>query len=122
MTDPCYRYYVFYEHIAQLKLLDIMTAHCDLLEFCSPDIINLIKYDEKNQSDLAQTLSVYLNCFGDGILASRKLRIHKNTLYYRLGLIKNFMNNELTDGETNYVYMFSFRILQYLGLFHPIDL
>ncbi|QOX61915.1 hypothetical protein FRZ06_00360 [Anoxybacterium hadale] len=122
MTDPCYRYYVFYEHIAQLKLLDIMTAHCDLLEFCSPDIINLIKYDEKNQSDLAQTLSVYLNCFGDGILASRKLRIHKNTLYYRLGLIKNFMNNELTDGETNYVYMFSFRTLQYLGLFHPIDL
>ena len=62
------------------------------------------------------------NCFGDAVLAAQKLKIHKNTLYYRLGIIKDIVNNDLSDGETNYLYMFSFRALQYLGRFHPVDI
>lgn len=122
LTDPSYKYYVIFENVSQLELLKVMTKHCNLLDYCSPDIIKLLKYDTDNKSELALTLSVYLNCFGDGILAAHKLKLHKNSLYYRLGQIKKIIDNDLTDGETNYIYMFSYRTLQYLGHFHPIDL
>lgn len=122
ITDAASQYYIFYDYIAQLELLKTMTKVCNMLDFCSPDILELLKYDQQYQTDFAQTLSVYLNCFGDAVFAAQKLRIHKNTLYYRLGVIKDIVNNDLTDGETNYLYMFAFRTLQYLGRFYPIDL
>lgn len=122
ITDAASQYYIFYDYIAQLELLKIVTKACNILDYCSPDILSLLKYDEQYQTDFSQTLSVYLNCFGDAVLASQKLKIHKNTLYYRLGIIKDIVNNDLSDGETNYLYMFSFRALQYLGRFHPVDI
>lgn len=121
-ADMSFKYYIVYEDIAQLEMLRVLTAHSTALDFCSPDILKLINIDKKKQTQLAQTLSVYLNCFGDGILAAKKLGIHKNTLYYRLSVIKNILDNDLTDGETNYTYMFTFRTLHYLGIFQLIDL
>lgn len=121
IPDSQYQHYMIYENIVQLELFHLMNKHCDLMDYVSPDIIRLLKYDNEHRSQLAQTLSVYLNCFGDVSMTASILKMHKNTLYYRLNQIKEFLNNDLVDGETNYQYMFAFRVLQYLGDFYPID-
>lgn len=122
ITGAGFEHYIMYDMIQQVDFLSKASKCMNLTEYCSVDILRLTDYDRDHGSDLCQTLAIYLNCFGDGIFAAKKLGIHKNSLYYRLGLIKKILGNDLSDGETNYTYMFTFRVLQILGRFNPIDM
>lgn len=107
--------YVMFENIAQSELLNFMNEHGNLMDYVSPDILRLLRYDSAHRTQLTHTLSVYLDCFGDAVTTSAKMNLHKNTLYYRLNQIKDILNHELADGDTNYQYMFSLRVLKFLG-------
>ena len=47
------------------------------------------------------------------------LSLHKNTLLYRLGRIRETIGFDLSSGEDLYQLAFSYRILLYLGLYTP---
>jgi hypothetical protein len=48
---------------------------------------------------LTETAEVYLDCAGGAARAAAALRIHRQTLYYRLGRIEALTGLDLADGE-----------------------
>ncbi|MCR5153305.1 MAG: PucR family transcriptional regulator ligand-binding domain-containing protein [Lachnospiraceae bacterium] len=64
----------------------------------------LMEYDEKHSSDLIKTLSLYLKHNGSVSKVSAEMFIHKNTIIYRMGKIKELLGNDLEDGITRLSY------------------
>ncbi|NCT35173.1 hypothetical protein GTW56_00025 [Bacillus sp. EB93] len=62
-----------------------------------PSILKLKAYDMKNQTELLQTLTVYLEKDCNPNEASKNLHIHVNTLNYRLKRISEVGNIRLKD-------------------------
>lgn len=113
--------YVHFEDIAFSEVLKYLSSNIPLKDYCSVGIINLLKYDQDNATQLSQTLYIYFLCYGDAVLAAKRLNIHKNTLYYRLNIIREVLDNDLTDGKTNQFYFFSLQALQFADMFTPPD-
>lgn len=55
---------------------------------------------QDNGGMLAETLETYLDCCGDATRTAARLRVHRSTLYYRLGRIETFTGAALGDGGT----------------------
>ncbi|TCK26859.1 PucR family transcriptional regulator [Pseudonocardia endophytica] len=49
---------------------------------------------------LVDTLEAYLDCCGDATRTATQLRLHRSTLYYRLGRIETFTGVGLRDGPS----------------------
>ncbi|MCW2763718.1 MAG: PucR family transcriptional regulator [Marmoricola sp.] len=65
-------------------------------------IAELISYDVENQSDLAATLRVWLDSFGDIAAAASTLHIHPNTLRYRVRRIAEVAELDLASSEIRF--------------------
>lgn len=65
-------------------------------------------FDADRGDRLVDTLRAYLECGCSGPAAAEALHIHKTTLYYRLGRIREVADVDLEDGST--------RLLLHLGL------
>lgn len=107
----------YFSLIAPVRVLHIIRDHDDLLSFCMPQLLDLLHCDQENNTDYMLTLYYYLESFGSTSTAAGKLHIHKNTLLYRLGKIREILGCDLTDGEDIYRLMMSFRILRMLNYF-----
>ncbi len=69
-----------------------------------PALESLAQYDRKNQGELRETLSVYLQQERNQILAAQALHIHPNTLRYRLQRIQQITGVTLhQQQELNYL-------------------
>jgi len=55
--------------------------------------------EQDAHDSLAATLETYLDCGGDATRTSTELRIHRSTLYYRLGRIETITGVDLGDGS-----------------------
>ena len=62
-------------------------------------ILNLIKEDEKNHTELYDTLKMYLLCENNVTMAAEKLHVHRNTLVYRLKQIKDCLELDINNNE-----------------------
>ncbi len=62
----------------------------------------LIDYDARKNSDLAQTLSSYLECGGNYDESAAALHVHRSTLRYRLGRIAALTGLDLKDVDTRF--------------------
>lgn len=60
---------------------------------------HLIAYDQENNSNLLETLDVFLKNHHNIASASRDLFIHRNTLLYRLDRIKDILNYDFSDAN-----------------------
>ncbi|MEN8905141.1 MAG: helix-turn-helix domain-containing protein [Clostridiales bacterium] len=109
----------YYKDYTYYDILNNCQANHNLLNFCDPDLMILLKYDKKRSSNLMTTLYHFLEESANSKLTSKALFIHKNTLHYRLDKIKSILSNPLTSGDSLFKYHLSFRILIYLGLFNP---
>ncbi len=54
--------------------------------------------DQDAHDGLVETLETYLDCCGDATRTATALRIHRSTLYYRLGRIESVAGIDLHDG------------------------
>lgn len=109
----------YYKDIAYMEMLDICRKQSDLLSFCAPAVLSLMKYDEENHTEFMRTLYYYLENNGNTAMTAKELYIHKNTLLYRIDKIKGLIHDELMSGETYFILHLSFRILIQLHLFEP---
>ena len=62
-------------------------------------ILNLRKEDEKNHTELYDTLKTYLLCENNVTMAAEKLHVHRNTLVYRLKQIKDCLELDINNSE-----------------------
>ena len=67
--------------------------------------------DQVKGTDYLSTLSVYFDCGGDLTTAAKKLFLHRNTLKYRLGRIRELTGLNLEDSVERLVAQLQVRAL-----------
>jgi sugar diacid utilization regulator len=71
----------------------------------------LLDYDASKGADLVSTLSGYLDCGGKYDSAASQLAIHRSTLRYRLGRIRDISGRDLADPDTRFNLQLATRAL-----------
>lgn len=79
------------------EILDLVADHERLRD---PRIDRLVSYDDKNTSDMQFTLTAYLTAFGDVKKAASSLKVHPNTLRYRIRRAEQIMGISLDEPDT----------------------
>lgn len=105
-----------YSELYCYHLFDIVRHSEDLLKFCSPKLLDIIKYDAEYNTSYAMTVSVYFSCNMNPVLTAKRLDIHRNTIDYRINRLKELFDISFDDNETAFSFELSFRILRYLNL------
>jgi len=71
----------------------------ELRRFCMTWLADLIEYDEQQHSELLDTLNTYFANNGNTALTAKELKIHRNTLAYRLNRIAEITCLDLDDAD-----------------------
>lgn len=95
-------------HIARFDTLALHRLMLDIHEFIpksgtffvNKNLESLMDYDEKNGPELINTLKFYLQNNCNLIKTAEALYIHRNTLIYRLNIIKRILNDNLDSSMT----------------------
>lgn len=80
-------------------LLETLGALESTQALLHPALEILDRYDLENQSDLRITLSMYLRCERNQLIAAENLHVHPNTMRYRLRRIREITGLTLEDEE-----------------------
>lgn len=75
----------------------------------------LLTYDHNKQSELIKTLAHYLESGGNYDSAAQSLNIHRSTLRYRLGRIRDISGRDLQDVDTRLNLHLATRVLDVIG-------
>ena len=91
-----------------LELRDLAAAQGDRP---TGPIAKLLAYDAQHSATLVETLSAWLDAFGDVIAASAAVHVHPNTFRYRLRRLAAVGDLDLTDPEARFAAMLQLRVL-----------
>jgi len=89
----------FFGNTSLFNLLRSLKHPDELEQFCASWLGDLISYDAKQHSDLLDTLRAYFANNGNTALTAKELRIHRNTLAYRLNRIAEITRLDLEDAD-----------------------
>jgi PucR family transcriptional regulator, purine catabolism regulatory protein len=103
--------------VPELGLTGLLAGvnHERLVEFAHRHLGPLLEHDQARGADLVATLKAYLET-GEQQGAARRLKIHPNTLRYRLDRIREISGAELEDSETRLNLAVALRVQGLLGL------
>ena len=90
---------IFYRNIGVYKLLFGVENISILSDFTETVLGNVIRYDSMNGTDFEDTLKVYLECSGSVQLTAEKLGVHRNTVNYKMKIIREILNIEMNEEE-----------------------
>lgn len=80
---------------------------------CSDKLLILKRYDEENQTDLFETLSIYMKNGQNAEQTARELFLHRSTLFYRLKKIRTLTGIDWTSESERTYLQFSLDLLEY---------
>lgn len=103
-----------YEKYRLYHALDIIAHHHSVEKFCDKRLLELMQYDEVNNTSYTSTLQCYLDMGFNIPATAKKLNIHRNTLDYRLKKIEQLKNIHIHSAENLFSIVSSFYILRYL--------
>jgi PucR family transcriptional regulator, purine catabolism regulatory protein len=103
--------------VPELGLTGLLAGVSDdrLVEFVNRHLGALVEHDRARGGNLIPTLKAYLES-GEQQAAARRLRVHPNTLRYRLDRIREISSAELDDAETRLNLAVALRVQGLLGL------
>ncbi|MBR3234264.1 MAG: helix-turn-helix domain-containing protein [Atopobiaceae bacterium] len=104
---------------AYAHLITLAGRRTNLFNACHPALQRLVDYDAQHGGELVETLYCYLQVACSTARAAKMLNLHKNTMLYRLGRIREVLDMDLSSGENLFILQVSFRVLMNLGLFAP---
>jgi purine catabolism regulator len=88
-----------YEKLGLFRTMSLLAGRNGLDRFCQDTLGPLIDYDERQGTELLETLRVYLEMNQNASKAAKALFIHYNTLRYRLQCIDDIIGNALDDPQ-----------------------
>jgi PucR family transcriptional regulator, purine catabolism regulatory protein len=88
-----------FEELGILRLLYEIENKVDLMNFVPNEIKKLIEYDKKNNSDLLNTLYVFLSNGTNASQTAKAMYMHYKTIMYRLEKIRIITGIEFNDSE-----------------------
>ncbi len=107
--------YCMYHYVEMCIEASINTHHFGNIAYlCHPSVIVLARYDEKNGTNLRQTLFVYLTSNCNATQSAKKLFVHRNTINYKINLIEDIIGEDLKDFSFQEQLMFSFYMFEYI--------
>lgn len=103
----------FYDSYAIYYALELVRDRENMLQFCHSAIVLLRDYDRVHETELMESLRVYLThnrSIGESAAA---LYIHRNTMNYRIARINELTGVDLSDPDVFCHLLFSFYALDY---------
>ncbi|EOS21920.1 hypothetical protein C806_04061 [Lachnospiraceae bacterium 3-1] len=99
------------------KMLETMEKENPQIQFLiQPGLMKLYLYDQEHGTDFMDTIIEFLKHPGQPASIADALHIHKNTLLYRMGKIKQITDCSFIEGEDFMNYNLSVKIMKYLHL------
>lgn len=86
-----------YENLGIYRILLELKKNSSIVDYCYKNIASLIEYDEKHSANLLKTLKSYFINNNNLTKTAADLYIHKNTLSYRLSLIKSLLGTDFSN-------------------------
>lgn len=108
----------YYENVGVYKLFFEINNQSEMEKFYLNSLKNLMEYDNKNATELIETLEAYIDEGGNLNRTSEKLFIHKNTLKYRIKRIEDISKCDLKDVNELFDFYISFKIEKFLKMNH----
>jgi len=106
-------YYLFYT----LQTMDNDIEKIQLRTLIHPLINKLIYIDKNTNSELLQTLMIYLENNRNSNATSKKLNIHSSTFFYRFHKIEELLKISLSSSDILFKFELSLKILKYQKYF-----
>ena len=100
----------FYSEMGLYRILMGIDDTNIVKEFFNATLLPLIEYDQKNNTDLSNTLKSYLELNGSVKMTAEKLYVHRNTINYSLNRIEEILNIDLSNLNTRLNLMVAFMI------------
>ena len=89
------------------EIVELVANHEHLLD---PRIGKLAEYDVRNDSTMTESLRVYLAHFGDVRSAAEQLRVHPNTLRYRIKRVEEILGADLRNADERVLIELQLRV------------
>lgn len=86
----------------------------DVLYLCDAAVLKLTRYDRQFNSDLRDTLFIYLMRDRNISAAARDLHVHRNTVIYKLNQIKALIGDKADDPYVRHNLISSCMIIRYI--------
>src|SRR5262249_17881066 len=96
-------------------LLSLKSPSEDLQRFCATWLSDIMTYDQAQHSDLLDTLNTYFANNGNTALTAKELKIHRNTLAYRLNRIAEITHLDLDDADVRLNLHLALKALAVIG-------
>lgn len=104
-----------FEDLGLYRILDRASDRPEVQDFVMEWLGALLRYDHEKKADLVMTLTHYLDCGGNYDAAAQSLTIHRSTLRYRLGRIREISGRDLQDVEDRLNLHLATRIVRMTG-------
>jgi sugar diacid utilization regulator len=105
-----------FEDLGLYRILDRASDRPEVHAFVTEWLGPLLSYDQTKNADLVTTPTHYLDCGGNYDDAARSLTIHRSTLRYRLGRIREITGRDLQDVEDRLNLHLATRIVRTTGV------
>lgn len=102
----------YYEDIISYHLLRNNIELEDKKMYVENTIMPLINYDLAHNDNLYETLKIYFESNNNIAITASKMYTHRNTVIYRLNKIKNILNVDLSNGESNFTINLAIKIYE----------
>lgn len=112
LVEPPFRT-VFYDEVKLFGLLDRIPAK-ELPHYCGTGIYAVWQYDAAHGTEYLETLSSYLRQNRSVKAAARELHLHRNTVNYRVGRLRELFGLDLEDIPATCRMLVSCEILRML--------
>ena len=105
-----------YDDLGFFKLLLSINDSALLEKYINDNIGNVIEYDKKHDSSYAQTLYQYIINDGSVQAIASALYCHRNTVNYRIRVLRENFNLNLDDAMQRFNILTAFLIQTYLNI------
>lgn len=106
-----------YQELGVLRLFYDVSQE-ELRAYCMENLGPLLNADQDNNSALVPTLKAYLHSNCNLVKAAADLFIHRNTLIYRLNIIRQLLGKEINDPFVKNELFNSLLVLELLDIEH----
>jgi sugar diacid utilization regulator len=114
--QPEHQIYRYEEYIIYQMLRVFEKEDKELRFLIHPGVMQLYYYDKEKGTDFIPTLRAFIMNPSSSSEVAKILHIHKNTLLYRMGKIKEITNCDFISGDDFMAVNLSFKIMDYLHM------
>jgi len=104
----------FYNKIQLYDLISLTSSKINFKEYFHPIVLKLKEYDKSNNSNLFDTLFVYLKNNQNIQKSAKELFIHRNTVRYKINKIIELTKINLLDHEETFHILLSYKLMDYI--------